>query len=169
MVCTRYFWQGNHHIYSHLRCKYTVLANPTNSVACHMGRDGQNRIFTPYMTVYMVISLPNIPYTHRIYMVLANPTYEYRCSSAPASYATAKHNHRIALRELACMLMRVYARANGRELRAGQCAAMALPVWYEESVHVCVSFRCVSMLQHVRLCLHVCFLRELACGRGLMP
>ena len=34
---------------------------------------GQNRIFTPYMTVYMVISLPNIPYTHRIHMVLANP------------------------------------------------------------------------------------------------
>ena len=26
------------------------------------------------MTVYMVNSLPKIPYTHRIYMVLANPT-----------------------------------------------------------------------------------------------
>jgi len=26
------------------------------------------------MTVYMVISLPKIPYAHRIYMVLANPT-----------------------------------------------------------------------------------------------
>jgi hypothetical protein len=38
-------------------------------------RVGQNRIFTPYMTVYMVISLPKILYTHRIYMVLANPTY----------------------------------------------------------------------------------------------
>jgi hypothetical protein len=32
-------------------------------------------IYTPYMTVYLVISLPKIPYTHRIYMVLANPTY----------------------------------------------------------------------------------------------
>jgi len=30
---------------------------------------------TPYMTVYLVISLPNIPYIHRIYMVLANPKY----------------------------------------------------------------------------------------------
>jgi hypothetical protein len=38
-------------------------------------RVGQNRIYTPYMTVYMVISLPNIPYTHRIYVVLANPSY----------------------------------------------------------------------------------------------
>ena len=39
-----------------------------------MPRVGQNRIHTPFMTVYMVISLPKIPYTHRIYMVLANPT-----------------------------------------------------------------------------------------------
>jgi hypothetical protein len=27
------------------------------------------------MTVYLVISLPKIPYMHRIYMVLANPTH----------------------------------------------------------------------------------------------
>jgi len=38
-------------------------------------RVGQNRIYTPYMTVYMVISLPKIPYIHHIYMVLANPKY----------------------------------------------------------------------------------------------
>ena len=38
-------------------------------------RVGQNRIYTPYMTVYLVIFLPKIPYIHRIYMVLANPTY----------------------------------------------------------------------------------------------
>ena len=29
-VCIRYFWQGNHHIYGHIRYIYTVLANPTN-------------------------------------------------------------------------------------------------------------------------------------------
>ena len=23
-----YFWQGNHHTYGHIRCVYTVLANP---------------------------------------------------------------------------------------------------------------------------------------------
>jgi hypothetical protein len=27
-VCIRCFWQGNHHIYSHIWCIYTVLANP---------------------------------------------------------------------------------------------------------------------------------------------
>jgi len=26
----RYFWQGNHQIYGHIRCIYTVLANPTH-------------------------------------------------------------------------------------------------------------------------------------------
>ena len=41
-----------------------------------MYRVGQSRIYTPYMTVYMVISLPKLPYIHRIYMVLANPTKE---------------------------------------------------------------------------------------------
>jgi len=37
-------------------------------------RVGQNRMYTPYMTVYLMISLPKIPYIHRIYMVLANPS-----------------------------------------------------------------------------------------------
>ena len=40
-----------------------------------MYRVGQNCIYTPYMTVYLFISLPKIPYIHRIYMVLANPNY----------------------------------------------------------------------------------------------
>jgi hypothetical protein len=41
-----------------------------------MSRVGQNLIYTPYMTIYLVISLPKIPYIHRIYMVLANPKNE---------------------------------------------------------------------------------------------
>ena len=32
-------------------------------------------IYTLCMTVYLVISLPKIPYMHRIYMVRANPTH----------------------------------------------------------------------------------------------
>ena len=40
---------------------------------------GQNRTNTPYMTVYLVISLPKIPYIHRVYMVLANPMYVCAC------------------------------------------------------------------------------------------
>jgi len=41
-----------------------------------MSRVGHNRTFTPYMTVYLVIYLPKILYTHRIYMVLADPIDE---------------------------------------------------------------------------------------------
>ena len=43
---------------------------------CSRNRVGQNRIYAPYMTVYLVISLPKIPYIHRKYMVLANPKQE---------------------------------------------------------------------------------------------
>jgi hypothetical protein len=30
-------------------------------------------MYTPYITVYVVIALPKIPYIHLIFMVLANP------------------------------------------------------------------------------------------------
>ena len=44
-----------------------------------MCKVGQNRIYTLYMTVYLVMSLPKIPYIHRICMVLVNPTYVCVC------------------------------------------------------------------------------------------
>jgi hypothetical protein len=33
-VYIRYFWQGNHQIYGHIRCIYTVLANPKHVTKC---------------------------------------------------------------------------------------------------------------------------------------
>jgi hypothetical protein len=50
-------------------CRRTVAA------AISTNRVGQIRKYTPYMTVYLAISLPEIPYVHHIYMVLANPKY----------------------------------------------------------------------------------------------
>ena len=44
--------------------------------APNMTRGGQNRIYAPYMTVYLVISLPKIPYMLCIYRVLANPKHD---------------------------------------------------------------------------------------------
>jgi len=41
--------------------------------ACTITRVGQNHIYAPYMTVYLVNFLPKTPYIHRIYMVLASP------------------------------------------------------------------------------------------------
>ena len=40
----------------------------------HMHKVGQDRMYTPYLTVYWVISLP-IYHIHTVYMVLANPTH----------------------------------------------------------------------------------------------
>ena len=45
----------------------------------YIHRVGQDRIYTPYMTVYLMISLPKIPYMYRTYMVLANPIHTARC------------------------------------------------------------------------------------------
>ena len=44
-------------------------------IGCQVCRVGQNRTYTPYIyPAYLVISLPKIPYIHRISMGLANPT-----------------------------------------------------------------------------------------------
>ena len=42
-------------------------------VAVKTPRAGQSRMRTPYLSVYLVIFLPNAPYIHRILTVLANP------------------------------------------------------------------------------------------------
>ena len=55
---------------------YLSLIHPVNHFGpLRYNRVGQNRMNTPYMTAYLVNSLPKIPYIHRIYMVLANPTH----------------------------------------------------------------------------------------------
>jgi hypothetical protein len=41
----------------------------------YIRRVGPNRVYTPYMTVYLVISLPKISYIYRIHTVLANLIY----------------------------------------------------------------------------------------------
>jgi len=49
-------------------------------------RVGQKRIYTPYMTVYLVIPLPKIPYIHRIYiwfwptLLLTKTVYIHTCT-----------------------------------------------------------------------------------------
>jgi hypothetical protein len=49
-----------------------VLAGKEHAVYRYIHRVGQIHIYTPYITVYLVISLPKTPYMHRIYTVLAN-------------------------------------------------------------------------------------------------
>ena len=42
-VYVRYFWQGNHQIYSHIRCIYTVLANPRETEVQGFEQFGKSR------------------------------------------------------------------------------------------------------------------------------
>ena len=56
--------------YQSLHDKCGCWKSKSQHSACvtqHMSRVGQNRVCTPYMTVCMAISLPKIPYIHRIY------------------------------------------------------------------------------------------------------
>jgi len=53
-----------------------------------MGRVGQNRVYTPYMTVYLVISLPKVLCIRRMYMVLASPTHGAHAAEAMPTIKT---------------------------------------------------------------------------------
>jgi hypothetical protein len=55
-----------------------------------MFRVGQNRIYAPYMTLYLVISLPRIPYIHRIYMAPANPPHISSVSRIQSYFSLCK-------------------------------------------------------------------------------
>jgi hypothetical protein len=53
-----------------LCCDLSMLGNqavPSRDNASNTCRTGQNRIYTPYMTVYLVISQPKILQKYRIY------------------------------------------------------------------------------------------------------
>jgi len=54
------------------------LVQPT----CHMPRVGQNRIYTPYMTVRMVMFLLKILHVHRIYLYMYGSGQPYTCHTA---------------------------------------------------------------------------------------
>ena len=45
------------------------------NVGLCMRRVGQNRIFTPYMTVYLMKFMQKIMYVHRIYIILSDPVH----------------------------------------------------------------------------------------------
>jgi len=63
-------------------------------------RVGHDRIYTPYKTIYLVISLPKVPYIHRIYMVLANP------ACLPWQLLHYVMQEKLASRQVRCLLSR---------------------------------------------------------------
>ena len=79
-------------------------------------RVGQNRVYTPFMTVYLVIPLPKIPYIHRMYIWFW-PTLSPSNSLLPVWMSCALHlagmhcvytaeslsAHRLLSESLACL------------------------------------------------------------------
>jgi hypothetical protein len=65
-------WQCSACTKKRLTTSPQIDQSPNNCLRT-MVRVGQNRIVSPYMTVILVVFLPNKPYIHRIHMVMANP------------------------------------------------------------------------------------------------
>jgi hypothetical protein len=88
------------------------MSRPNSCLSCmcslrhvwEMHRASHNRINTPCMTVYLVISQPKILYIHRVYMVLANPRKHFKCISFEVE---GVHERRTSFRANATMLMQM--------------------------------------------------------------
>jgi hypothetical protein len=67
-----------------------------------MSRVGQSRIYTPYMTVCMVVSLPKLPYIHRItYNVWSWPTLHMAHVLSHAHMITVGHALKVTVERAA--------------------------------------------------------------------
>ena len=66
-----------------------------------ISRVGQNRIHTPYMTLYLVISLPKIPYIPCICMVLANPIHQMWASCSARRGMPVRGKRMVSVQTLA--------------------------------------------------------------------
>ena len=56
---------------------YLVVSLPKIPYIHRIYRVGKNRIYIPYKIAYLVVSLPKIPFMRRKYTVLASPSYEH--------------------------------------------------------------------------------------------
>jgi hypothetical protein len=53
-VYIRYTWQGNHHTYGHIRCRYTVLANPSYILCNELSSPGAWSYMHTYLLLFFV-------------------------------------------------------------------------------------------------------------------
>jgi len=77
LFCLHACLQRKQHPLHGRRCNFLRSRMPPTQYL--VSRAGQNRIYTPYMTVYLVISLPRIPCIHRIWpYIWWSPCQKYR-------------------------------------------------------------------------------------------
>jgi hypothetical protein len=83
---------GDHPAYLYMHFIRMLLATQHSSSFVIQERGqckvGQSRTYTPHMTVYLMNSLPRMPYIHRTCMVLALPKCERESSFLTLSNAT---------------------------------------------------------------------------------
>ena len=68
---------ANNRSHKHNGLSKLMASVEVRAQAEEISRVGQNRIYTPYMTVYLVISLPKLPYMHGICMYGSGQPYKY--------------------------------------------------------------------------------------------
>ena len=66
---------------SRLKCLNLMIKDCKRMQASLLYRVGRNRIYTPYITVCMVISLLKLPYVHRIYVYMYGSGQTYSCTN----------------------------------------------------------------------------------------
>jgi len=138
-----------------------------------ISRAGQNRIYTPYMTVCLMNSLPKIPYIHHIYMVLGSwptllitlsadyfPTVIRVLQQAVDARTTLRHYEMVAVMRNFAPLAPLLD--HGVPLKAPNFYHAAISDWYVcECVRVCV---CVCVCAKiVCMCVCVCVCAKSVC------
>ena len=135
-------------------------------------RVDQNRLFTLYMNVYLVISLPKIPYRyiHHIYRVLASPRYSNpHCAShfsPPKCVAVHSHQRRLLNFSLKFLVQKAWlctffsdgcSTSNSNLLvhNAWLCTIMS---------DDCSTFHSNLLVQNARLCSSSLLLHDVSCA-----
>ena len=83
----RYFWQGIHHTYGHIRCRYTVLANPTYT------QRGRVRAFHIHLHIHIIFTtfaheaLGALKYTHSTCIYARSTSIKYARSTSISTHA----------------------------------------------------------------------------------
>jgi len=117
----------------------------------HIYRVGQNRIYTPYMTVYLVLSLPKIPYIYGssqpyIYTHIHTRTHALTFLQMQLWYKVFEQLFEYFGKETLDALMCVSARAE----------VVRHPEPKPSSVSVCVAWLCLCVCVSVFVVLCVC-------------
>ena len=97
-VHTRYFWQGNHQIYGHKWCIYTILANPTSCTKLRR-RNGAYEGNQAHVHTYTIVRANTRTRTHtraHIHTHILKNTHIFVCSitrgwDALHRFPTASH------------------------------------------------------------------------------